>query len=362
MKLEINAKRRYLNVPAQFEVCAGEQAAHACIAQAARSFAVAPPRVAIVSGKRRTAEIARRIQLGIRSDCTTIQQIVLGGCTLEHVQESARALAGTTDMLIAVGGGSVIDPVKLISGDLDIPLIVVPTALSSDCIGSPISVLHDASGKKTSFPSVIPSFVVVDTAITTAAPQSMAVAGLCDVLSNASAVLDARDAQNNAGYKLDNFALALSEGAYRLLVPVDWSSFHAHAGHETLVKALILSGLAMGFSGDSVPCSGAEHAISHAIDFMYPGSSAHGLQVGVTTVYCHYLRQCLDKEGISPSVIEALQQMRPPLHPMAIGLSRARFLAAVAMGREIRPARYTILNQLKQTSALEEAYDAAFNG
>jgi len=359
VKIKVDAKRRFLAVPAQFEICSGEQATAACITRAMSLLAGAPVRAAIVSGPGRTAEIARRIGAAIGAGAAVHHQ-VLNACTRAHVQESAQALSETTDLLIAVGGGSVIDPAKLIAGELKVPLIVVATALSSDCFGSPVAVLLDDSGKKISLPAVIPSFVVVDTAVTTMAPGLMALAGLCDVLSNASAILDAKAARENAGVQLDNFALALAEGAYRLLLPVDWNSLHTPIGHETLVKALIMSGLAMGFSGDSSPCSGAEHSISHAIDFLYPGAGAHGLQVGITTVYCHYLRKCAGHQGLPEDVVGTLRYISPALEPAALGLSRAQFLAAAAMGRQIRPTRFTILNQLKGTDAFEEAYDAAF--
>lgn len=358
---EVTGKRRFLNVPVQFEVFSDHQETHIGIAQALRQLTDGFPRVHILSGRGKTAHIATKLLQGISASCKSVGQGVLQGCGLGDVSAKVQTLSGSVDLLIVVGGGSVIDPAKLVAGNLKIPLIVVPTALSSDCIGSPISVLSDRAGKKVSLPSTIPSMVIVDTSVTTAAPELMAIAGLCDVLSNASAILDAEDARTQARHQLDNFAIALSDSACRLLIPVNWDQFHAPIGHESLAKALILSGLAMGFSGDSVPCSGAEHAISHAIDFMGLGNGSHGLQVGITTLYCHYLRLANGKTGISSDVLHALKEIRPTLHPETIGLTKQKFMEAVKMGQEIRPDRYTILNQVTKASTLEEAYDAAFD-
>jgi glycerol-1-phosphate dehydrogenase [NAD(P)+] len=351
--------RRLLHVPARFDVYSNLDATGAALVTAIERHCEGKPHIGVLSGDSHTANAATAIQAKLAESGLCCSHAVLREASLRQVREATGALRGRASALLAVGGGSVIDVAKLVASELELPLLIVPTALSSDCIGSPVAVTMDDAGRKQSLPSVIPSQVVVDTSITLTAPREMALSGVCDVLSNASAVLDAAEAQRCAGYIPDNFSIALSESAFHLLLPVAWDSFATAAGHQILCKSLILSGLAMGFSGDSVPCSGAEHAISHALDHLQPSVRLHGLQVGVTTRFCHHLRLILDKPGLPPPVIEALEAL-DLLQPPALGLSRELFLEAAELGTAIRPGRYTILNQVPDRAVLAEAYARAF--
>ncbi len=353
-------KRRLLHVPARFDVYSNLGETCAALSKAVERHCEQDPRVVLFSGSSRTADAARIVADGLKASGLLCAHHRVSDSSLAEVQASVRSLRGSVDILVAVGGGSVIDVAKLTAHVLGQPLIIVPTALSSDCIGSPVAVVKDDKGHKHSLPSVIPSQVLVDTSITLTAPREMAFAGVCDVLSNASAVLDADEAQQQAGYVPDNFSITLSESAYRLVLSVCWDGYSTATGHRILCKSLILSGLAMGFSGDSVPCSGAEHAISHALDRLSPGKRLHGLQVGMTTRYCHHLRRLLNKKELPLSVIQALDAL-DLLRPAALGITRDAFLNAVKLGTAIRPGRYTVLNQLPdQPGLLEEAYRLAF--
>ncbi len=337
MKLEIAAKQRFLHVPSHFEIYERRDAAVAASVAATEMLAANPRAVWILSGAGATSAIAADFQKGIESAGIAVHHAELGGGTDRELDKLRALIPVATNCLLAVGGGSVIDLAKALAAERELPVVVVPTALASDCIGSPISVLVDTGGRKISAGSTTPSMVVVDTSTTRAAPPISALAGFCDVMSNASALLDAQDALEQDGRSTDNFAITLSECAYRLLLPVDWGEFHGHAGHARLVKALILSGLAMGFAGNSAPCSGAEHSISHAIDYLGEGGASHGLQVGVATLYCHYLRIEVRARPLPEAVVAALSSMTPALAPSLLGLDREAFLRAVSGAPASRP-------------------------
>ena len=69
------------------------------------------------------------------------------------------------------------------------------------------------------------------------------------------------------------------------------SGWSGEVNYEELANSLLISGLAMGFSGDSSPCSGSEHLISHAIDYMQISNSLHGEQVAVATLFVDEYRK-----------------------------------------------------------------------
>jgi glycerol-1-phosphate dehydrogenase [NAD(P)+] len=358
---EAPARSRKLGVPLQFEIVSGIRETAGLIARAAAPHGDGCARLLVLSGADRTGALAQQLCDEVRAvRPVQITGQSVGVPTLERVErlkESCRAEG--PDAIVAIGGGKTIDAAKALAHGVHLPLIVVPTALSSDCIGSPIAVLFDAAGRRVSGASAVPSVVIVDISITVAAPRRLALAGLCDVMSNASALLDAEDAALFGRRGLDGFPAALSEAAYKMLLPLDWSSFHQGEGHARLARALVLSGLAMAFAGSSMPCSGGEHAISHALDRL-GNSELHGIQVGVATLFCHHLRCAAGKPGLPGAVVQTLAEARPALTPQLIGVSRAEFLRAVAMGVLVRPERFTILNQVADREIHEAAFDRAF--
>jgi glycerol-1-phosphate dehydrogenase [NAD(P)+] len=349
---------RCLPVPLRFEVVSTQQARAEAIAASLADAGATSGFVLLLSGARKTAKIAESVHRALGSFATHRREIAhptfgVADC----IYDECEALG--ISALVAVGGGKVIDVAKAVCSRARLPLLAVPTALASDCISSPITVLIDSGGTRRTTPAVPPSSVIVDTSVTVAAPRELSVSGLCDVLSNASALLDAGDGAVHTGVGVDALAAVLSEGAYRLVLPLDWSVFHTAPGHEKLARALILSGLAMACAGTSVPCSGAEHAISHALDALGKGN-VHGIQVGVATLYCHFLRVRLGKTPLPEDVVQLLQAIDPPLTPRHIGVSRAEFLGAVAVGATWRKDRFTVLNETRDKEIFSAAFEMAF--
>lgn len=247
--------------------------------------------------------------------------------------------------LVAIGGGRVIDVAKGVKKFRNTTLSVVPTALSSDCIASPVVVLMDSLGQRNSMPGGMPDSILIETKITTRAPLDLTLSGLGDIISNASSVRDYREKQVGSIHTRSGFASILSEAAYRLIIDLDRDSLNQTEGHRRIAEGLVLSGLAMAFAGDSSPCSGGEHLISHALDKSGKSKSTHGLQVSVGTAFCMALRKLNGSIKECSDVVGFMRRVGLPLTPENIGVSREDFLVAARVAPQMRPGRVTILSQ-----------------
>lgn len=263
--------------------------------------------------------------------------------TRSEVRRIADRLKRDHDGVIAVGGGRPLDVAKaaaLMSGE---PVIVVPTQLSTDGIASPVAVIKEDSGDVVSERAQLPVAVLADLEAVAAAPASFARAGVGDLISNRTAIVDWRLAAANTDESVDDFAALLASCAHMLIERFDLSDLRA--GHVTvalarrLLDGLVLSGLAMEIAGSSRPCSGSEHLISHALDRLEPGTASHGEQVAFGTIVATVL-QGGDVEEIRGLVLAAGMKTAAG----GFGLSPDRLAEIVKAAPATRPGRYTILD------------------
>ena len=123
------------------------------------------------------------------------------------------------------------------------------------------------------------------------------------------------------------------------------SDTHADDFLTALAEGLVLSGLAMAVAGNTRPCSGACHEISHAIDRLFPAKSApHGEQVGVGALFATFVRG--DQE-LFAQMRTCLRKHNLPVSPEEIGLSIEEFAQAVHFAPQTRPDRFTLLEHLE---------------
>ncbi|MFH1426563.1 MAG: iron-containing alcohol dehydrogenase family protein [Candidatus Kerfeldbacteria bacterium] len=263
------------------------------------------------------------------------------------------------DLVVSIGGGRVIDLGKYAATKAGVNYISIPTSPSNDGICSPVAVLVNEQGKTESIGVNMPIGILVDTKLLTTAPVNNIKAGIGDLVSNYSAIADWKLAYAQGKERMDDFAASMAYSSAELIFDTcRGSSIDLRSGDflEKLVHGLILSGIAMNIAGNSRPCSGAEHEISHAIDLLYPGSSLHGLQVCYGTLVAAFLRD----EPIA-EFLNFLHAVDMPAHHSKLGLSDEQFVEVLLKAPETRPERYTILEKLNMNKKEAEQRVAELN-
>ena len=116
---------------------------------------------------------------------TPYQLMEFGGeCSSEEVNRH-REHIGSNDVVIGIGGGKTLDTAKAVAFYANLPVMIVPTAASSDAPCSRLSVLYRPDGvfdKYLPLPAN-PDVVLMDTDIITKAPVRFLVSGLGDAFA-----------------------------------------------------------------------------------------------------------------------------------------------------------------------------------
>ena len=191
-----------------------------------------------------------------------------------------------TNVILASGGGKVIDAVKAAAEDLDIPAVIVPTIASNDAPCSALSIIYNADGSFNRLRPLkkSPALVLVDTQIIANAPVRQLVSGMGDALATwfEADACQKSGASNNFGGHISQTAMALAKLCLDTLLQHGIEAKHACAAHtvtpalEAVVEAnTLLSGL--GFESGGVAVA---HAISESFSVIEEMHSfAHGEKV-----------------------------------------------------------------------------------
>lgn len=208
----------------------------------------------------------------------------------EHGVAAVREkLPERTDVLLAVGSGTIHDITRFLAHEREIPFISVPTAASVDGFVSTVAAMTWQGCKKT-MPAVAPLYVVADSDIFSAAPQRLNASGFGDLLGKYTALADWKISKAVTGeYYCDRVVGLMSRAVEDVRAAVDEIAAGGKDGCEKLMYGLLLSGLAMQMVGNSRPASGAEHHVSHLWEMGVlapPPDALHGEKVGIGLVLC----------------------------------------------------------------------------
>ena len=261
-----------------------------------------------------------------------------------NVEETANIMAECREsdaLIIAFGGGSVLDAVKYSASTIDKPYITIPSALSNDAIYSTVARLVK-NGQKVGFDVQPPMGIIVDIDVIRNSPRELLLAGIADLVSNLSAIQDWLLSHNEIGEPINELAFMLAKESAMPILHYSEEDLFSDKLILDLVNGLITSGLSMSISGNTRGASGAEHMISHAIDKYYPEKATiHGLQVG-------WALQIIEKRyrGDEYGINDFFERIGiKKLIEEKVPFSEEDFDALVPLAKKIRN-RYTILNKI----------------
>lgn len=107
-----------------------------------------------------------------------------GECSMEEIDHHRQQL-GSADAIIGIGGGKTLDTAKAVGFYTHIPVMIVPTAASSDAPCSRLSVIYTPDGVFDQYLKLQsnPTTVIMDTNIISKAPVRFLIAGLGDAFA-----------------------------------------------------------------------------------------------------------------------------------------------------------------------------------
>jgi len=247
-----------------------------------------------------------------------------------------------SNLIVGIGGGRSVDTAKLISYNLSIPFVSLPTAASHDGMASPfVSVKSD---KPHSIVASAPMGVFVDIDIIKKAPSKLLASGCGDLIANIIAVKDWQLGHKKTKEYYGRYAADLAMMSAKIVM--ENSSEFAKKGldERVIVEGLISAGVASCIAGSSRPCSGAEHLFSHALDKIAPGIGLHGEKCGIGSIMMAKLQGQDWKK-----IIKTLKDVGAPTTAKQIGLKSDMIVEALMIAQGLRPKRYTILKEIKMT-------------
>lgn len=214
-----------------------------------------------------------------------------GECTAAEIRRGSEAArTAKARVVVAAGGGKVLDTARAIASDLSLPVVNCPTIASSDAPCSALSVIYTETGAFEEYRIYRrnPDLVLVDTSVIAKSPVRPLVAGMGDALATwfEAKVCVEGGVKNMRGGASTRSALALAEHCYKTLLADGVAAIEAlhrqepSAALERLVEAnTLLSGLGFESSGLA-----AAHAIHNGLttaagthDFMHGEKVAFGL-------------------------------------------------------------------------------------
>ncbi len=146
-------------------------------------------------------ELRKTLVITTAPSWAVVPEIALNTQTLLHVTgntEAAMASVATAasdaEVIYGIGGGLAVDTAKYVAAANDLPLIALPTILSTDAFLTDTTGIR-ADGGVRYLPTKAPDTVIVDMDVLCAAPPNLRATGAADILSIGTALWDWQEAE-----------------------------------------------------------------------------------------------------------------------------------------------------------------------
>jgi len=261
----------------------------------------------IVWGKRTREAIRTEIESSLAENSIKFEEIIFSGeCTKDEAEKILKAAKSFgCDMVLAIGGGKVIDVSKASAAMGNLTTMVIPSIASNDAPTSAVTVWYNDEGECTGFDfwKKNPDIVLVDTQIIANAPVRYLIAGIGDALATwpeARAAFSTRSLAVSGGVAT-YAALNLAKLSFDLLIEYSKEAIRAvenqlvtPALEKVVEAATLLSGI--GFESGGLACA---HSVANFLPIFHETHEfLHGEKVafGIVTQLC--LEEDLSTEEI----------------------------------------------------------------
>jgi len=295
----------------------------------------------IVMGPK-TMEIAGRKAMDLLHDTgLKVDHLVVTSCNIKDIVFVEDRIGELKpQVVLGIGGGTKIDVAKISASHKETPFISVPTTASHDGIASPLVSLKGLD-KPYSLMAQAPMAIIADTDIIINSAYRFTASGCADVIAKLTAVRDWKLAHEVKDEYYGDYAADLALMSARLIVKkAKLMKTDTEEGLRVLLEALISCGVAMSIAGSSRPCSGSEHLFSHALDQIAPKPALHGEQCGIGTIMMARLHNINWRR-----IKDTLKRVEAPTTATELGIEPEQVVEALMRSAEIRPDRYTILDE-----------------
>lgn len=259
------------------------------------------------------------------------QEIVLEAQGLHSekglIENMMTMLTGKPGLMVAVGGGTLMDFARYSAWKLGIPFVAVPTIVSSDGFTADIcSIIID--GQKKSIPMQAADAVICDMDVVAGAPMFLTIAGVQDILAKYVSIADWKIAHIVSGEYFCEKVCAMAQEALDIMARCAKELAEGKApDFEAMAYTQMLSGLTMQILSNSRAASGAEHLVAHLVEMKPRGfehaRGLHGECVGVGTLMCaQAYHKLAERESVEVRPYEPLdeQWVREVFGPLADGV------------------------------------------
>lgn len=182
---------------------------------------------------------------------------VLEYCELDTVDiddiiRIAFALPNSTQAIIGLGGGKVIDAAKYMGFLRKLPFISVPTSASSDGFSSASASLI-INKRRSSVPARMAYGIIVDTDVIKSAPEKFLYSGIGDMVSKITSLYDWLFEAEHGAAQVNDFAMMIAKKAVNSFVRTPFETIHDRLFLKELLDSLAMSGIANEIAGSSAP-------------------------------------------------------------------------------------------------------------
>lgn len=230
---------------------------------------------------------------------------------IEETTEKLRAFGPT--VVAGIGGGKTLDTAKAVADNFGAPVVVCPTAASTDAPTSALSVIYKENGEHSHTRPYVsnPNLVLMDTAIIARAPIRFFVSGMGDALSTvfearANALADHGNYINESQgpFRRPRTATAIAETCYQTLLERGvQAKLAAEKGlvTEAVEDIIECTTLMSGLGFENTGCAGA-HSVGDGITGLPAGAkSLHGERVAFGVI-CQLVAESAPKALIDEVV------------------------------------------------------------